>query len=148
MSDIVSRLENWARVVRDPRWQPQYCASWARLATVMRDIEKGVASDPPVERDVADGWLVERAWKRIADPLAKRLLQYHYVHRMPQEMVCRIMVRKYGAPHHTLKHWDVRLAKAHSIASYVIDGEVARVETAAAVRRMTGDAEFAPLVPL
>jgi len=134
---IEQRLENWARVVRDPRSQPQCCASWAKLATALRDAEKGIVTEPAIPRDVADGWLVERAWQRISDPIAKRLLQYYYVHQFPPEIVCRILVRKYGASHHTLKHWNVRLAKAHSIAAHVIDGEVARAEMAAAVKRMT-----------
>ncbi|CBJ38314.1 conserved protein of unknown function [Ralstonia solanacearum CMR15] len=124
-------------VVRDPRWQPQCCASWAKLATALRDAEKGSIHEASVPRDVADGWLVESAWQKISDPIAKRLLQYHYVHRMPPEMVCRILVRKYGASPHTLKHWKVRLAKAHLIAAHVIDSEVARTEMAAAVKRIS-----------
>ena len=134
---IEQRLENWARVVRDPQSQPQCCASWAKLATALRDAEKGMVAEPSIPRDLQDGWLVERAWQRIADPISKRLLQYYYVHQLPPEIVCRILVRKYGASHHTLKHWKVRLAKAHSIAAHVIDGEVARAEMAAAVQRMT-----------
>ncbi|WP_303678270.1 hypothetical protein [Ralstonia mannitolilytica] len=134
---IEQRLENWARVVRDPRTQPQCCASWAKLATAIRDAERGDVREPGIPCDVHDGWLVERAWQRISDPIAKRLLQYYYVHQLPPEIVCRILVRKYGASHHTLKHWKVRLAKAHSIAAHVIDGEVARAEMAAAVKRMT-----------
>lgn len=130
---IEDRLENWSRVVRDPSWQPQYCASWARLAVAMRDAECG-APQAIISIDVNDGWLVEQAWQKIADPVAKRLLQYHYVHRMPAEMVCRILVRKYGASPHTLKHWKVRLAKAQSIMSHVIDSEVARAQMTKAVR--------------
>lgn len=133
---IEQRLDNWGRVVRDPRTQPQCCASWAKLATALRDAEKGIVAEPSMPRDVHDGWLVERAWQKINDPIAKRLLQYYYVHQFPPEIVCRILVRKFGASHHTLKHWKVRLAKAHSIAAHVIDGEVAREEMAAAVKRM------------
>ena len=69
---IEDRLENWSRVVRDPSWQPQYCASWARLAVAMRDAECG-APQAIVSIDVNDGWLVEQAWQKIADPVAKRL---------------------------------------------------------------------------
>ncbi|MGA3803707.1 hypothetical protein ACI2VP_05160 [Ralstonia nicotianae] len=133
---IEQRLENWARTVRDPLTQPQCCASWAKLATALRDAEKGIAAEPSIPKDVQDGWLVERAWQKINDPIAKRLLQYYYVHQFPPEIVCRILVRKFGASPHTLKHWKVRLAKAHSIAAHVIDGEVAREEMAAAVKRM------------
>jgi len=85
---IEKRLENWAAVVRDPRSQPQCCASWAKLATALRDAEKGTVAEPPIPRDVQDGWLVERAWQRIADPISKRLLQYYYVHQFPPEIVC------------------------------------------------------------
>ncbi|QMV32389.1 hypothetical protein 8G_00070 [Ralstonia phage Hyacinthe] len=133
---IEQRLENWSRTVRDPRWQPQCCASWAKLATALRDAEKGVVAESAMPRDVHDGWLVERAWQKIADPISKRLLQLHYVHQFPPEIVCRILVRKYGASHHTLKHWKVRLAKAHAIAVHLIDSEAARVEMAATVKRM------------
>ena len=133
---IEERLENWGRCVRDPLTQPQHCASWAKLATALRDAEKGIVAEPSVPRDVPDGWLVERAWQKINDPIAKRLLQYYYVHQFPPEIVCRILVRKFGASPHTLKHWKVRLAKAHSIEVHVIDGEVARDEMAAAVKRM------------
>lgn len=133
---IEERLENWGRCVRDPLTQPQHCASWAKLATALRDAEKGIVAEPSIPRDVPDGWLVERAWQKINDPIAKRLLQYYYVHQFPPEIVCRILVRKFGASPHTLKHWKVRLAKAHSIAAHVIDGEAAREEMAAAVKRM------------
>ncbi|CAJ0772993.1 hypothetical protein R8510_03180 [Ralstonia chuxiongensis] len=94
---IEDRLENWSRVVRDPSWQPQYCASWARLAVAMRDAESG-APQAIVSIDVNDGWLVEHAWQKIADPIAKRLLQYHYVHRMPAEMVCHCGVSLSSQP--------------------------------------------------
>lgn len=119
---IEARLENWGRVVRDPRWQPQHCASWAKLATALRRQDDTEAPQQIVPQDVADGWMVEQAWQGIQDPLAKRLLQYHYVHRMSAELVCRILVRKYGAAPNTLKHWKVRHAKAILVMARVIDG--------------------------
>lgn len=123
---IEARLENWGRVVRDPRWQPQHCASWAKLATALGRQDDTEAPQQIVLKDVADGWLLERAWQTINDPLSKRLLQYHFVHRMSAEMVCRMLVRRYGASPSTLKHWKVRLAKALSVMSRVVETEEAR----------------------
>lgn len=119
---IEERLENWGRVVRDPRWQPQHCASWAKLATALALRDDTGAPQQIILRDVADGWLVERAWQAINDPLAKRLLQFHYVNRLSAELVCRVLVRKYGASPNTLKHWKVRHAKALIVMVRVLDG--------------------------
>nr|DAH73667.1 MAG TPA: antitermination protein Q [Caudoviricetes sp.] len=123
---IEARLENWGRVVRDPRWQPQHCASWAKLATALGRQDDSEAPQQIVLKDVEDGWLLEQAWQTINDPLSKRLLQYHFVHRMSAEMVCRMLVRRYGASPNTLKHWKVRLAKALSVMSRVVETEEAR----------------------
>lgn len=117
---IEARLENWGRVVRDPRWQPQHCASWAKLATALGRQDDTEAPQQIVLKDVADGWLLEQAWQMVIPPLEKRLLQYHYVHRMPPDMVCRILVRKYGASPNTLKHWKVRHAKAVSVMLHIL----------------------------
>jgi len=123
---IEARLENWGRVVRDPRWQPKHCASWAKLATALSRQDDCGAPQQVVPLDVEDGWLLEQAWQAIHDPLAKRLLQYHYVHRLSAELVCRILVRKYGQSPNTLKHWKVRHAKAMTVMSHVLDGIRAR----------------------
>lgn len=123
---IEARLENWGRVVRDPRWQPQHCASWAKLATALQRQDDMEAPQPVVPKDVGDGWLLEQAWQGIRDPLAKRLLQYHYVHGFSAELVCRILVRKHGASPTTLKHWKVRHAKALLVMSRVLEGIHAR----------------------
>lgn len=123
---IEARLENWGRVVRDPRWQPKHCASWAKLATALSRQDEWGAPQRIVPRDVADGWLLEQAWQAIHDPLAKRLLQYHYVHGLSSEVVCRILVRKYGQSPNTLQHWKVRHAKALSVMTRVLDGISAR----------------------
>lgn len=125
--DIGERLDNWSRVVRDPGTRPQFCASWAKTAIALRNSESRPDSDARPQNDMADGWLVERAWQDIKDPLAKRLLQHHYVFRMSPELVCRIMVNKYSAAPGILRHWDVRLAKSHAIMQKVLSN-MARAE--------------------
>lgn len=142
--NIEDRLNNWGRVVRDPRWQPQCCASWARVATALRDAAERQAEIPLLPRDIEDGWRVERAWQRIQDPLAKRLLQYHYVHRMEAEMVCRVLVRKYGAAPNTLRHWETRLAKAQRVMMHVLSLEDARRQLARQVARQSAQQAAVP----
>lgn len=137
---IEARLENWGRVVRDPQWQPKHCASWAKLATALSRQDETGAPQQIVPRDVVDGWLLEQAWQAIHDPLAKRLLQYHYVHGMSAELVCRILVRKYGQSPNTLKHWKVRHAKAMSVMSRVLEGIHARGQIAARADRLIAEA--------
>ncbi|WP_174936694.1 hypothetical protein [Burkholderia lata] len=120
IKSIEQRLDNWGFVVRDPKTRPQFCASWARTAIALRDAESHVDSDSMPKNDIPDGWTMEQAWQLIRDPLAKRLLQHHYVFRMSPELVCRILVRKYSASPSVLQHWDVRLAKSHAIVLKVL----------------------------
>ncbi|WP_198432734.1 hypothetical protein [Burkholderia ubonensis] len=125
--DIGERLDNWSRVVRDPGTRPQFCASWARTAVALRNVGLRSDSDDVPQNDIPDGWIVEQAWQSIRDPLAKRLLQHHYIFRMSPELVCRILVRKYSAAPGVLNHWDVRLAKSHAIMLKVL-ADMARAE--------------------
>ncbi|MDN7490573.1 hypothetical protein QZM35_22945 [Burkholderia sp. AU45274] len=121
IKDIEQRLDNWGFVVRDPKTRPQFCASWARTAVALRDAESRADSDAMPRNDVSDGWMVEQAWQLIRDPLAKRLLQHHYVFRYSPELVCRILVRKYSASPSVAQHWDVRLSKSKVIILKVLD---------------------------
>lgn len=120
LKDIEQRLDNWGFVVRDPKTRPQFCASWARTAVALRDADLHSDSDGMPKNDIEDGWLVEQAWQLIRDPLAKRLLQHHYVFRYSPELVCRILVRKYSASPSVAQHWDVRLAKSKVIMLKVL----------------------------
>lgn len=91
------RLDNWARVVRLPRFQAGVCAQWARWYVAIRDTESKYAGAPPaMTKNEIDGWLVERAWSSMQHPVHKHILKYHHVWGMSDVQVITRMRKAHG----------------------------------------------------
>lgn len=90
--NIESRLENWSRVVRSPRFQSGECAAWAKWYVALRDAER-MRDVPLMTKDERDGWLVEKAWSDMPNHVAKWVIKYSYVWRMSDEQI-QIRMRK------------------------------------------------------
>ncbi|MCP1121583.1 hypothetical protein [Robbsia andropogonis] len=90
------RLENWGRVVRDPRFKAGTCALWAQWYVAIRDHGN---SEPPahITRDERDAWDVERAWSKMTNEPNKTALKAWYVENMDPGALQTTMWRKHGA---------------------------------------------------
>lgn len=93
---LEDRLQNWARVVRSPRFKDGTCALWAQWYVMLRDRD---SREPAahITRDERDAWDVERAWQRIPNEVTKTLLKCWYVQNMGEEALQTTMRRKHGA---------------------------------------------------
>ncbi len=93
---LEERLENWGRVVRDPRFKAGTCALWAQWYVAIRDHGN---SEPPahITRDERDAWDVERAWSKMTNEPNKTALKAWYVENMDPGALQTTMWRKHGA---------------------------------------------------
>ncbi len=106
------RLENWARVVRLPKYQSGVCAQWARWYVMIRDSEskyEGPAVSVP--RDELDAWQVEAAWSQMPFIVDKMTLKYYFIWNMNDEQVI-IRLRKTHKINLRGRPWDLILAEA------------------------------------
>lgn len=108
------RLDNWARVVRLPKFQAGVCAQWARWYVSIRDSE-GKYDGAPVSlsKDELDAWLVERAWSSMQHPVHKFILKYHYIWGMSDVQVITRMRKVHGVNLRG-RPWDLIRAEAEA----------------------------------
>ena len=106
--NIEDRLDNWGRVVRDPRWQPQCCASWARVATALRDAAERQAAIPLLPRDIgtAGGSSAHGSASGTRSPSACCNTTMCTAWRPRWCAAC--WCANYGAAPSTLRHWEAR----------------------------------------
>lgn len=108
------RLDNWARVVRLPKFHSGVCAQWARWYVSIRDTESKYAWTPPaLSKDEIDGWLVERAWSLMQHPVHKFILKYHYVWGMSDVQVITRMRKAHGVNLRG-RPWELILSEAQA----------------------------------
>lgn len=123
------RLENWGRVVRPyGNSEPsEVCATWARWCVLLRDIKRGMSSRP-VNPNILDAWVVERAWQALPNHVAKWALKYHYVDNMGHDHIRKAMWRDH----------DLRVRSHH------IDGmlNTARQKLSREIVVITGESVF------
>lgn len=98
-----SRMENWARTVRDGFGHGAgCCASWAAMYIASRSKDgNGDAAPPPprsiVTVDQLDGWLVEAAVRSMITFEEKQVLRFWYVKKYPEHWIkSKLMLRRTG----------------------------------------------------
>lgn len=93
---LEDRLQNWARVVRSPRFKAGTCALWAQWYVAIRD--HGTREPAAhITRDERDAWDVERAWGQMKNPVTKTLLKAWYVQDLNEGQLRSVMWEKHGA---------------------------------------------------
>jgi hypothetical protein len=108
------RLDNWARVVRLPKFQSGVCAQWARWYVALRDAEANYEGVPVgLSKDELDAWIVERAWSSMQHPVHKFILKYHYIWNMSDVQVI-IRMRKAHGINLRGRPWDLIIAEAEA----------------------------------
>jgi hypothetical protein len=108
------RLDNWARVVRLPKFQSGVCAQWARWYVAIRDSEAKYDGAPlGLTKDELDAWLVERAWASMQHPVHKFILKYHYIWNMSDVQVVTRMRKAHGVNLRG-RPWDLIIAEAEA----------------------------------
>lgn len=109
MKEFAARMDNWRRVVRDTKAPAAACcASWAKWYVALRVSAAAPAMDvledrvkplrPQVAADVLDGWVIEMAWRRLAEFNDKQALKFLYIHQWPEDKIRRQLVGVRG-PH-------------------------------------------------
>jgi|GEM_PF-4532253 len=92
--DIISRLENWGRVVR---FYPHRAQSMTAIACLALKRERWKTDVEPrlfeprethIPPDQRDGWLIERTWVNLPEQ-QKWLLKALYVLRLHRDRTCR-----------------------------------------------------------
>lgn len=108
------RLDNWARVVRLPKFQSGVCAQWARWYVSIRDAEANYEGVPVgLSKDELDAWIVERAWSSMPHPVHKFILKYHYIWNMGETQVITRMRKVHGINLRG-RPWDLIIAEAEA----------------------------------
>lgn len=108
------RLDNWARVVRLPKFQAGVCAQWARWYVAIRDSESSYDGSPvSITKDEIDAWMVERAWSSMQHPVHKFILKYHYIWNMSDVQVITRMRKAHGINLRG-RPWQLILAEAQA----------------------------------
>lgn len=108
------RLDNWARVVRLPKFQSGVCAQWARWYVSIRDSESKYEGAPvSLSRDELDAWIVESAWSGMTKDTYKFVLKYHYIWNMGEQQVITRM-RKVHKINLRGRPWDLLVAESEA----------------------------------
>jgi hypothetical protein len=109
--EFLARMDNWRKVVHGPVTAgaaSQYCAGWAKLYVHLRTSEAPPAQElldekhkplsPLVSANVLDAWLVEAAWRTLADYNERQALKSLYIQRWPASQIRRFL-RGVRGPH-------------------------------------------------
>lgn len=108
------RLDNWARVVRLPKFQSGVCAQWARWYVSIRDAEANYEGVPVgLSKDELDAWIVERAWSSMQHPVHKFILKYRYVWNMSETNIITRMRKVHGVKLRG-RPWDLIISEAEA----------------------------------
>jgi hypothetical protein len=104
MKLLEERLDNWGLVVRDGL-HFSHCASVEYRYQPERGESFEARRNPGPVLDVADGWLVERAWKLLGKAHHRWLLKLHFVRKMPRNGVIKWVAKRTG---YSIKTWDYK----------------------------------------
>lgn len=90
MTDVESRLENWAACLRE-RYFPHRCRSMEGRYVPERVVGDAWESkrQPRPDLDLLDAYRVEAAWREVQPRILKNLLVLHYVRKAPVGFICR-----------------------------------------------------------
>lgn len=94
MRDLEARLENWAYVVREGLVLG-HCASAEHRYRPSGPEARELRRAPMRLVDVADGWVVEQAWRELPDRY-RWLLKLHFVRSMPRSGVIKWVAKRTG----------------------------------------------------